>query len=102
MGNAVKFTIKGEVKLELESEAGIVKVRVSDTGVGMNKETLSQLFSPFVQGDSSMTKKFERTGLGLAICKKLIEAMDGKIEVQSKEGEGSQFTFTFSANAVNK
>jgi signal transduction histidine kinase len=99
VGNAVKFTLKGGVKVTIDSDAGIVKVRVSDTGVGMNKETLSQLFSPFVQGDSSMTKKFEGTGLGLAICKKLVEAMEGKIEVKSKEGEGSLFTFSFSANA---
>ena len=57
----------------------------------MNQQTLDQLFSPFVQGDSSMTKKFEGTGLGLAIIKKIIDAMNGEIKVRSREESGSEF-----------
>jgi signal transduction histidine kinase len=96
VGNAVKFTLHGSVKvsvdLNAEDGANKLRVRIKDSGIGMSQETLAQLFSPFVQGDSSMTKKFEGTGLGLSICKKLVEAMDGKIEVKSEPGLGSEFT----------
>lgn len=99
VGNAVKFTKKGFVRVQVDaapqdSATFKLMVRVQDTGIGMGPETLAQIFSPFVQGDSSMTKKFEGTGLGLSICKKLAEAMQGQITVTSKEGEGSTFSLT--------
>lgn len=99
VGNAVKFTEQGFIQVWVEAEtidetSFELKVRIRDSGIGMNDETLSQIFSPFVQGDSSMTKKFEGTGLGLSICKKLVQAMKGKISVESKEGQGSIFTVT--------
>lgn len=92
VGNAVKFTEHGFVNVTCAVTEGQLTVKVRDSGIGMNKETLGQIFSPFVQGDSSMTKKFEGTGLGLSICKKLIEAMNGQISVSSQEGKGSEFT----------
>ena len=70
-----------------------VRVRVRDTGMGMAPETLEQLFTPFVQADSSTTRKFGGTGLGLAISKRLADLMGGTIEVESTLGEGSCFTF---------
>lgn len=95
-GNAVKFTLKGSVNMSVvadtsDSKRAVLQFIIKDTGIGMSPETLSRIFSPFVQGDSSMTKKFEGTGLGLSICKKLIDAMSGTIEVQSIEGSGSEF-----------
>lgn len=99
VGNAVKFTETGSVIVSIETlsentENRKLRFVVKDSGIGMSQETLSQLFSPFVQGDDSMTKKFEGTGLGLSICKRLIEAMDGKIEVKSTLGKGSEFVVT--------
>lgn len=99
LGNAVKFTSKGLVSVQIDTLSLLeniveLKFTVKDSGIGMSEQVLSQLFTPFVQGDNSMTKKFEGTGLGLSICKRLVEAMDGKIEVKSKENEGSEFSFT--------
>lgn len=95
VGNAVKFTSKGQVELKGNMlDQKTLQIKIRDTGIGMGPDVLSKIFSPFVQGDSSMTKKFEGTGLGLSICKKLIEAMEGKIDVESKVGEGTVFTFT--------
>lgn len=104
-GNAVKFTAKGEVTLsaklvEETADYHHIEFRVKDTGIGMNSDTLSSIFSPFVQGDSSMTKKFEGTGLGLSICKKLVNAMEGTISVTSAVGVGSEFVFDIKTSKV--
>ncbi len=98
-GNAVKFTEKGEVvvRAELEEEAGdqvVVRFTVSDTGIGMRQPEIDRLFQPFSQADSSITRKFGGTGLGLVISKRLIEMMGGNIRVESTPGVGSKFVFT--------
>lgn len=97
--NAIKFTPKGLVKLELEiveESADMVKLRfcITDTGIGMSEELVNKLFKPFMQADSSTTRKYGGTGLGLVISKSLVEMMGGKLYVSSKEGAGSQFHFT--------
>lgn len=95
LGNAFKFTEKGAVGLNLSiTQSGLVDIEVKDSGIGMSAETVSKIFSPFVQGDDSMTKKYEGTGLGLTITKKLVEALGGTIKVKSSLGEGSTFTVT--------
>ncbi|MBH5318672.1 response regulator [Paenibacillus sp. GSMTC-2017] len=99
--NAIKFTSKGLVKLELdivEESSDKVKILflISDTGIGMNQELLDQLFMPFTQADSSTTRKYGGTGLGLVISKNLVELMGGKLFVSSEEGVGSRFYFTLS------
>lgn len=100
VSNAVKFTHHGEVALivELDSDVkpvpGVValRIRVSDTGIGISPESLANLFKPFTQADQSITRKFGGTGLGLVICKQLLALMRGSIDVESVEGEGTTFT----------
>ncbi len=96
VGNAIKFTDKGEVRLvvRLTSENGADRLRfdVIDTGIGMDEEQLENLFQPFTQVDSSSTRRFGGTGLGLCISKHLTEAMGGSIEVRSTPGAGSVFS----------
>ncbi|MGB0743383.1 MAG: ATP-binding protein [Opitutales bacterium] len=98
LSNSIKFTRKGEIRLSviLHSEvdsSGMMEIEfeVRDTGIGIDREQLKNLFKPFSQGDASTTRKYGGTGLGLAICKRLSEAMGGKIWVTSLPGEGSSF-----------
>ncbi len=99
IGNAVKFTEHGEVAVRIacsgESIDGItLRIEVSDTGIGMDQETLSHVFESFAQADRSTTRKYGGTGLGLAICKQLVELMGGQIGVVSQLGQGSTFWLT--------
>lgn len=99
VGNAVKFTEKGKVLIGVsqqaeDSEHIILKVSVTDTGVGISPEDQSRLFQSFTQGEATSSRKYGGTGLGLAISKRLVELMGGAISVQSVPGQGSTFTFT--------
>jgi len=101
LSNAVKFTKDGEITLhvkKIESIADedkvILEFTIADTGIGMTQEQLKRLFASYYQADDSISRKFGGTGLGLAISKKLIELMDGDIDVQSQKGLGTTFTFT--------
>ncbi|MGJ8652457.1 MAG: ATP-binding protein [Opitutaceae bacterium] len=94
--NAVKFTSEGVIRLYArgilhDAESSIIEFEVRDTGIGMTKEQTVRLFRPFSQGDSSTTRKYGGTGLGLAICKRLAEAMGGKVWVTSEVGIGTSF-----------
>lgn len=100
IGNAIKFTSEGEIIIKIstrseENSPGKIGFygQVIDSGVGIPDTAKDQLFSAFTQADSSITRRFGGTGLGLAICKKLCEAMDGSIEVDSTLGQGSRFSF---------
>lgn len=99
-GNAVKFTASGEIVLRaerLETDGGPnLRFTVSDTGVGIPRDRLDRLFQSFSQVDTSTTRRFGGTGLGLVISKRLAEAMGGEIGVRSEAGRGSQFWFTVS------
>ena len=97
-GNAVKFTDTGGVVIRVEtvSRVGaetVLKVSVTDTGIGIPKSKIADLFEEFTQADSSVSRKYGGTGLGLAITKRIVEKMQGRINAESVEGEGSTFWF---------
>lgn len=94
VSNAVKFTSAGGVRVEVWWANESVRFSVSDTGPGIPKEHLPRLFEMFSQADASMTRRFGGTGLGLSICLRLVEAMAGKIEVNSIPGQGTDFILT--------
>lgn len=95
IGNAIKFTDQGAVSVIarylIEDQVPFLQVEVVDTGVGITDNQMQQLFQPFIQADVSMTRRFGGTGLGLTICKKLIEMLNGSISVTSVSAVGSTF-----------
>ncbi len=92
LNNAIKFTHTGGIVLHVYTRDGYLAFQVRDTGVGIPARELPRLFDPFVQIENGERQSFQGTGLGLAICEKLINMMDGDIEVSSGVGMGSQFT----------
>ena len=99
LGNAIKFTDQGEVVLRVERDPltdgpGNILFTIRDTGIGIPQEKLSAIFERFTQVDSSMTRPYSGTGLGLTISRRLVERMGGKIWVESEVGRGSLFSFT--------
>lgn len=102
VSNAIKFTSEGAVTVVVSVVSENLKnvelrIDVKDTGIGIAKKTQDKLFQSFTQADASTTRKFGGTGLGLSICKGLVEAMGGKIWVESVEGQGTTFSFTLLA-----
>jgi PAS domain S-box-containing protein len=97
LGNAVKFTEAGEVLLTVQNNAsgrsGEIEFAISDTGVGIAPDKLETIFDRFTQADSSITRRYGGTGLGLEISRRLVECMGGSLAVSSREGEGSTFRF---------
>jgi len=91
LGNAIKFTDRGWVRLEVLASDGKVNVRVTDTGVGIAADRLERIFAPFAQADASMSRRFGGTGLGTTIARQLTELMGGEIRVESQVGIGSVF-----------
>ena len=99
VGNAIKFTAQGEVRVRamtqqrFETES-LIRIEVQDTGIGLSELKIAQLFQSFHQVDTSTTRKYGGTGLGLAVCKQLAELMGGEVGVASQPGQGSVFWFT--------
>lgn len=107
IGNAVKFTSKGSVSIQVSSGMQVnnftqLKFQISDTGIGIAKEKLKNIFEAFQQADKNISQKYGGTGLGLAITKKLIELQGGKINVTSKLHKGSVFSFEFNAEITTE
>ena len=100
LSNAIKFTQSGGVTVRVSPEAAtpsgpvVIRVDVSDTGVGIPQALQAALFEPFVHADTSTSRRFGGTGLGLAICKRLVEGQGGKIGLKSSAGQGSTFSFS--------
>ncbi len=100
VNNAIKFTQHGEVVVrvmleDLRNHLAVIKITVTDTGVGLSREQQSALFHAFQQADNTTARRFGGTGLGLVISKHLVEQMRGQIGVESEQGQGSTFWFTF-------
>ena len=105
LSNAVKFTDKGDISVSVSSKAfegnkRQITFAVNDTGIGIPQDKMVGLFQPFEQLEYIISRKRDGVGLGLAICKELVELMGGEIWVESEEGKGSTFQFTISAEAV--
>ena len=104
VGNAVKFTLNGYVYLNVEADAQAeqanLKFTVADTGIGMDQDSKQTLFTAFTQADTSITRKFGGTGLGLVISRKLVLLMNGEIGFDSTLGEGSTFWFTVPVSVI--
>jgi PAS domain S-box-containing protein len=98
LGNAIKFTSKGEVALEVTADSnitdhGVLRFEIRDTGIGIPAEITDKLFKPFTQADASHARRFGGAGLGLAISKRIVEALGGVIGFESVLGAGSRFWF---------
>ncbi|MDE1171844.1 MAG: ATP-binding protein [Verrucomicrobium sp.] len=108
VGNALKFTEKGGISVAADVERKLadgrllIRFQVRDTGIGISPAAQARLFKPFSQADSSTSRHYGGTGLGLAICKRLAELFGGEISLESREGEGTTFTFTIACRAAEK
>jgi signal transduction histidine kinase len=94
LSNAVKFSEHGSIRIKCYIQENKVLISVADTGIGIKKENIDNLFKAFWQAENGLTRQYEGTGLGLSICKKLVEMMDGIILVESVWGQGSTFSVT--------
>lgn len=106
VGNAIKFTEKGKIIITVSVIQFInneieIKFSIKDDGIGIKKDNISKLFKPFTQADSAITREFGGTGLGLSVCKKIINAMNGRIWVESEYNNGSNFIFTIKSKYIN-
>ena len=103
VGNSVKFTQRGEIFVgvtasEITSDHVVLNFEVRDTGIGISPDKMDRLFKPFSQVDSSTTREYGGTGLGLVICERIVGFMGGTIAVESKKGAGTIFRFSIQAN----
>jgi PAS domain S-box-containing protein len=94
VGNAVKFTRRGAIRVEVGHAAGMYRIQVIDTGVGIPADRINAIFTPFTQADASTARRFGGTGLGLSISRRLACLMGGDLTVASREGSGSTFVLT--------
>lgn len=102
VGNAIKFTEKGHVKVAVSYTGSELRFLVEDSGIGVSKEQADRLFKPFAQADETMTRRFGGTGLGLILSRRLVETLGGTLELKySHPGEGSAFEFTLNAPTVS-
>lgn len=103
VSNAIKFTERGSVRIIVRHDAGVPLLRfdVVDTGIGVMADQVDRLFEPFTQADTSVTRRYGGSGVGLAICKRLVEMLGGWIEVQSEPDQGSTFSVAISTGPLD-
>lgn len=107
ISNAIKFTHSGTVELnislkqKIDEKRATILFKVTDSGIGMSEDEISKLFTPFTQADSSTTRKYGGSGLGLSISKKIVEAMGGELKVESKKNVGSTFSFELDVDVIS-
>lgn len=101
LSNALKFTRLGRVDVRVDPLPSGVRIAVRDTGIGIAADALPRIFQPFAQADAGITRQFGGTGLGLALTRKLCEAMDGELKVTSEPGHGSEFSATLPLKALS-
>ncbi|MBN2538489.1 MAG: transporter substrate-binding domain-containing protein [Deltaproteobacteria bacterium] len=92
--NAIKFTEKGAVKIVCLQRDSFIEVEITDSGIGIKDRDIGKLFKPFQQLDTGTSRRYEGTGLGLSVCKRILDMLGGTIRVKSQFGKGSTFTFT--------
>jgi signal transduction histidine kinase/DNA-binding NarL/FixJ family response regulator len=105
LSNAIKFTERGDILLAVRrapepDQPDLVHFAVTDSGIGMDQETVARLCEPFVQGDTSTSRRYGGTGLGLAICRRLAGLMAGRLHIESAPGEGTTVSFLLSLTAI--
>ncbi len=98
VGNAIKYTNKGHIEISIEvvettASELTLSFTVQDTGIGLTSQEITKLFKPFSQADTSISRKYGGTGLGLTICRQLVHMMEGEIHIESEKGKGSAFRF---------
>src|SRR5581483_1988329 len=98
VGNAIKFTPSGNVRIVLSNNADTVEIKIIDTGIGISEEFMPHLFEEFYQESDGLARTFEGTGVGLRIAKRLVELMGGSISAESEKGKGSTFTISLPLN----
>lgn len=103
IGNSIKFTLKGHIQLKIQQISSSethskIKFCISDTGIGIAKDSISSVFKSFIQADTTITRRFGGSGLGLTICQNIVKEMGGEINVESKLGKGTLFHFTLEFN----
>ncbi len=101
LDNAVKFTLKGEIRMDVVVKSNSLEFAVSDTGIGISEAALPIIFNHFTQEDTSNTRRFEGSGLGLAILKGMTELLNGEIKIESVKGKGSTFSFSIPVKMSN-
>ena len=102
LGNAIKFTDRGNIKFKIHEAEDRLYFNVSDTGIGISEEDQKVIFDEFRQADGSTTRKYGGTGLGLSICKKIADLMGGDLTIKSKPGTGATFTFSIPLKLVEE
>ena len=100
--NAIKFTEKGAVKIICLKRNSRIEVEIADSGIGIKDEDVGKLFKPFQQLDTGLSRRYEGTGLGLSVCKRILDMLGGNIRVKSQFRRGSTFTFTLPLNPEGK
>lgn len=100
LSNSAKFTAEGFIDLNIDCDSSALILRVQDTGVGIAADQLAGIFETFVQGDGTLTRRYDGCGLGLAICRSVVDLMGGDVRVESAQGVGTTFTVTLPAPAV--